>query len=152
MGKSTSLWHITSSMVKAGAKIRIGTIQLRPVGKSGGHQLAEPALCQGKGCAGWAGTPSIPYPAAPQGPPLSLRHSLSKEENTCPCPQKSDLKGQPLAFSAFPLCYSREGDSSVCVCVREDSRGPGTQALGVPSLGAEPHLARGEGQGGWWRA
>lgn len=104
-------------------------------------------MCQEKEWAGQAGTPCFPHPTPPQGPPLSLGHSLSKEENTCPCPQKSDLKGQPLAFSAFPLRYSGEGHRNVCTSMSEMT----AQAQGhkhcVTTLGTEARLARAEAQG-----
>ena len=78
--------------------------QLWPVGESGSHHRAEPAVCGERDGQGGQG-PSASSPSTPERMlSLSLGRSLSNEENSCPCPQKAELKGQPLAFSAVPAC------------------------------------------------
>ena len=58
------------------------------------------------------------------------------EENSCPCHQKADLKGQPLAFSAFPV------PACVSPCQRWQ-RGPGTRPWALAGHIASPGLGSG---------
>lgn len=109
--------------------------QLWPVGESGSHHQAEPPAACGErdGQGGQGPSASSPSPSE-RMLSLSFGSSLSNEENSCPCPQKADLRSQPLACSAFPLC---------CSCVRDGSTGPGTRLWAL----AWPRASRGSGSG-----
>lgn len=69
---------------------------------------------------GGQGPSASPTQSLHRGHPFPSGTLCQKRKTPAPVTRSLILKvSQPLAFSAFPLCYSREGHSSMCGSVSE---------------------------------
>lgn len=91
-----------------------------PLAKVGATTQRSLLYVWGRNGQGGQGPSASPTQPLRRGCPFPSGTLCQKRKTPAPVTRSLILKvSQPLAFSAFPLCYSREGHSSVCGSVSD---------------------------------